>query len=330
MAQPAQIFLRHTPTTTPASQSLLIFFITGNPGTIGYYRATLEQISTSLAESSLGQNSNIHVFGSSLVGFDEHEGVPPPISAHASSGPLSLRAQILYVKHTLLTATRQITAEDHGRAPLVILVGHSIGAYILLEIISDLQPPRGQISLEDIDLKIASGICLFPTVVDIAKSSTGRTMALITGMEPASAKTTAQFLHSPNGVHQALFLAADEMRSVTSDRWNDGLWGLDADEATSAKLPELATAAQTRTKLFFYWGENDHWVADSTRDTLIMQRGRNVESAQKEDRKPVMEIDQHGVPHAFPVKQAHGRIVANKVVEWTLQITKQHPPKQAS
>ncbi|KAK4569734.1 hypothetical protein LTR86_002702 [Recurvomyces mirabilis] len=148
-------------------------------------------------------------------------------------------------------------------------------------------------------------------------------------MQLPAATTTAKFLRSPHGVRQALYLAADEMRSVTTDRWDDVFWGMSAAKegaaATGAAIVgEVLQSTEARSskscRLFFYWGAEDHWVANSTRDVLIAKRGRGAVATAGEEGKPVMEIDGHGIPHAFPLKPTHSRIIAEKVAEWIVEI----------
>jgi hypothetical protein len=80
-------------------------------------------------------------------------------------------------------------------------------------------------------------------------------------------------------------MAADEMRTITSDKWNDDVWG-------------VATAGEPLAKLFFYFGQNDHWVADQTRDEIIAARGR------KEGHGPTMLVCEEGLPHAFCLSES--------------------------
>lgn len=75
-------------------------------------------------------------------------------------------------------------------------------------------------------------------------------------------------------------MAADEMRTITTDKWTDDVWG-------------AATARQAITKLVFYFGRNDHWVAEKTRDDIIALRG------QIGGKGPTMLVCEDGLPHAF-------------------------------
>jgi hypothetical protein len=83
-------------------------------------------------------------------------------------------------------------------------------------------------------------------------------------------------------------MARDEMHEITVDKWDNEVWG--AEQPSPTNMP--------RTKLFFYFGENDHWVADHTRDTLMRLRGR-CDSA--DEWRPWMEIDKMAIPHGFSI-----------------------------
>jgi hypothetical protein len=76
-------------------------------------------------------------------------------------------------------------------------------------------------------------------------------------------------------------MAADEMRTITSDKWSDDVWG-------------AASAREPIAKLFFYFGRNDHWVADQTRDDIVAVRGQKGGQA-----GPTMVVCEEGLPHAF-------------------------------
>ncbi|KAJ9627334.1 hypothetical protein H2203_003796 [Taxawa tesnikishii (nom. ined.)] len=121
-------------------------------------------------------------------------------------------------------------------------------------------------------------------------------------MPPHAARTTAAFLRSRHGVRQALdsssavprsrkhlssHLAKFEMQTITSDTWDDELWGVTTDQNQSVE----------KTSLYFLFGRNDRWVADETRDDLIATRAGA--SGENGDWKPKMEVDEMGLPHGF-------------------------------
>ena len=84
-------------------------------------------------------------------------------------------------------------------------------------------------------------------------------------------------------------MARDEMNEITADRWDEDIWGA-ADSSSGVRRP----------KLVFYFGRDDHWVADHTRDELIAARGRGKEG---EPWKAKMLIDDLGVPHSFCIRK---------------------------
>lgn len=71
------------------------------------------------------------------------------------------------------------------------------------------------------------------------------------------------------------------MQTITSDKWSDDIWGMSDVEEPLAKL-------------FFYFGRNDHWVAERTRDEIIAVRGKNGGG-----NGPTMVVCEDGLPHAF-------------------------------
>lgn len=151
-----------------------VFLITGNPGMIGYYRTFLGCLAKYIDEDET-ISSGVHLYGHSLGGFE--------ISNTSSSHIYGLQQQIEYVENTLqdYIESQKRNATDQrdqqglqtsDQQPLkVILIGHSAGAYISLELI---RRHRERFRLErSKDLDIVGGVLLFPTVMDIAKSPTG-------------------------------------------------------------------------------------------------------------------------------------------------------------
>lgn len=90
------------------------------------------------------------------------------------------------------------------------------------------------------------------------------------------------------------YLAGHEMKTITTDAWDDELWGLTATQDS--------TKARDKTKLYFYFGTNDHWVADETRDELIAARAATGKAGEED--KPTMEIDTEGTPHGFCISES--------------------------
>ncbi|GFF56134.1 UPF0554 protein C2orf43 homolog [Aspergillus udagawae] len=320
------------PGSTPSSSRVTIFMISGNPGLIGYYHIFLSLLADKLGSRGAQIQSSSHasefqIYGHSLGGFE----LDQPENLEAGKRLFDLEDQICYVQGKLDGFLAGAETKQK-----VILVGHSVGSYIAMEILrrhrerSDAKAGAGA---DKADFDIVGGIMLFPTAVDIAKSPSGQKLtqllyfipqlalvvgflarvlatllpgALLRGLiknvmgsPPDSAVgTTAAFIKSKRGVRQALHMAADEMRTITSDKWSDDVWG-------------VSTANEPLTRLFFYFGRNDHWVAERTRDEIIELRGR-IEGG------PTMSVCELGLPHAFCLR--HNDIMAEKVADMIMDI----------
>ncbi|KAJ5637178.1 hypothetical protein N7490_007057 [Penicillium lividum] len=369
-----------TYTDTKPKSVTTIFFISGNPGLIGYYHPFLSLLAQNLVNGSQvespdetpSKQTSFQIYGCSLGGFE----IPPPTKdesgnnskhkAHVKNHLYSLEDQIRFVHRKLLDLIhRNMTLSTDGPAgeesdsaspshsPIsnpkqkVILIGHSVGAYIAMEVLR-----RHREGIPDIEscvseaffsstssgssFDIIGGVMLFPTVKDIAHSPSGQKLTtllsfipqlavlvaffarLLTSVLPFSTlksvvkcvmndppvhglETTVEFLRSPGGVRQALHMAADEMRTITSDKWTDDVWG-------------VGCASEPISRLFFYFGRNDHWVAEKTRDEVIALRGR------EKGLGPKMFVCEEGLPHAFCLK--HSDIMAEKVASMIQEIVR--------
>lgn len=150
---------------------------------------------------------------------------------------------------------------------------------------------------------------------------------LITRMPYAGASVTAQFLQSKYGVWQALHMAKDELAQLTHDKWSDEFWGRSTtlSAAAGSSIGRNAGSADTQhthpsesgphTQLHFYWGSDDHWIAQDTRDRIIETRAR-VEGRDGDACKPIMEVDTNGIGHAFCLSESGNQIVAAKCADW--------------
>lgn len=166
----------------------ILFFITGNPGLIAYYDTFLSHLHALLATSPVAKSKNaiFDVCGRSLRGFEaggekhhgEHEWAAANGTREETSPPFGLQAQIEAVEASVKALVKREIAEG-GKAPKVVLMGHSVGSYILLEV---LRRHRARLakgtSHGDEGLGIVGGICLFPTVTHIAKSQSGRRLTV--------------------------------------------------------------------------------------------------------------------------------------------------------
>ncbi|KAL8647759.1 MAG: hypothetical protein Q9210_005367 [Variospora velana] len=324
------------------AQEYLIFHIPGNPGLIPYYDPFFSTLHTLLESTPALQNSNFHICGHSLLGFEasgDDAQRPPELAG--------LERQIDYIDGCLYDRVDEVRQKTGGITPKVILMGHSVGAYMLLEII---RRHRKQIEVggyQDFDL--IGGILLFPTITHIARSPSGivasallripgsahigsaivkalmyfiptdflyRLVRLIMRFPEHAARTTTALIKSPIGVKEILFLAKDEMDMITHDKWGEEIWGAATDPGTNK-------GDTIHSNLVFFWGSHDAWVARKTRDELIRARGyrdslkktkSSLSLSSDDDWKPTMLIDKGKIPHDFCLK--HSEIVADYAREW--------------
>lgn len=138
------------------SQEFLIFMITGNPGFISFYEPFLSTLHSLLSSSP----SRFYISGYSLDGFHDPQ----------KDRAVGLGQQIDYVEKKLFKQVEALSrSTDH--CPKVILMGHSVGAYILLELI---RQHRQKVDEGNKDFDLIGGILLFPTIVHIAQSPQGK------------------------------------------------------------------------------------------------------------------------------------------------------------
>jgi hypothetical protein len=139
----------------PSAAHHLIYFVTGNPGLISYYStflATLHQLLVDQTDSS----DVYHVYGQSLAGFED-----TTVSTETRTTPYSLEEQISLI---LVAIQHQNSAYQNYKT--ITLIGHSVGSYIVLEVVQRLRKSSSPVN-------ITAGILLFPTVTHIAKSPNG-------------------------------------------------------------------------------------------------------------------------------------------------------------
>lgn len=149
-----------------STQDYLIYFLPGNPGLIQYYRPFLSRLHALLSNSSKSEASGFHICGHSHKGFEltqDGEEFETPRSPLGLDQQIKAQERLLY-KH--INFHRERTRSN----PKVILMGHSVGCYMLLEIIKE---HRKIVEDGEQDFDLIGGILLFPTIMHIAKSPLG-------------------------------------------------------------------------------------------------------------------------------------------------------------
>lgn len=153
------------------SVPVLVYFICGNPGLIEYYRETLTTLFDSLCKYA--PKLHVHVYGHSLPGFsldnrtDSKKNTPYTLNEIIK---LTERRLLKVIEDT--TAHSKVTPHTPAR---VVLIGHSVGSYMLLEI---LRHRHENVLYSMCDYDLIAGICLFPTIIHIAASPRGLWIAV--------------------------------------------------------------------------------------------------------------------------------------------------------
>jgi hypothetical protein len=285
-----------------------------------------------LDETEKREEVSIHVYGQDLAGFDDHDHEPFTVDRP----PYNLEFQIQNSYKNLASL-----AVPHGPrkgAPFdeVILIGHSVGAYIGLEIfhrqIHDPTPAPY--------LSLKSGILLFPAVSHIAQSPSGKWLnrlrvtpfldrnahrfakAFVSlwpawsldwfvrtalGFSAHGAAVTTRFLTSRDGIWQAIHLAKDEMLVIAEERWSEELWDIAGErEIHRSEVP----------KFFLYFGKDDHWVANEHRDAFIERRNKVASRDGPEHKRgrTIIAIDEDNIPHAFCLSEYCSAVWINRDV----------------
>lgn len=213
-----------TYTGAQSESDTTVFFVSGNPGLIGYYHPFLSSLAQNLVDGSQPQtetsgttkNTSFQIYGCSLGGFeipstDTKNGSVKTAKngGHSAKKQLyDLEDQIRFVHRKLVdlmhvnnTSTNDASGEQKSGsssstpAPKrkVILIGHSVGAYIAMEILrrhregipdienlsSDFGTATGSAdSSSSNSFDIIGGVMLFPTVKDIAHSPSGQKLTV--------------------------------------------------------------------------------------------------------------------------------------------------------
>jgi pimeloyl-ACP methyl ester carboxylesterase len=159
------------PTPDAAHERVLIFFIPGNPGMVEYYRHFLDIIKKQLTSRDSKHNIGYYIHGASLAGFDVSPGSRQTLGK-AQNLPLSLDEQVEDVYRRVERTVDRLRVRDsiEGNLP-VILIGHSIGAYMVLQTVNKWQRLAKQ---GPTSMRLSAGICLFPTIYELNLSPTGR------------------------------------------------------------------------------------------------------------------------------------------------------------
>jgi pimeloyl-ACP methyl ester carboxylesterase len=225
----------------------IVLLITGNPGLAGYYNAFLTKL-----HSRLG----VPVWAISLAGHV----LPPPTSPHALT-PLKQNPELYnldgQIEHKLAFIEKYIPENMK-----IILVGHSIGAKMILEILKN----------NDVKSRVLKAYLLFPTIERMAESPNGRLMTgVVKHIVPVILFLVWVFTFFPVFVKKFLLSVHFILRSIptchvkpTMKLMNPTVLGnvffLGMDEMEKVKELDKDSLRDLSDLLFLYYGTTDGWV----------------------------------------------------------------------
>ncbi|XP_028994863.1 lipid droplet-associated hydrolase [Betta splendens] len=272
---------------------ILFLIIPGNPGVVGFYTTFMQTLHSMF-------NYRHPVWALSHAGHC----APPDSMDMIEESSLAADADVFgldsQIKHKLSFLRKHVPRETS-----LVLIGHSIGCYIILEMMK-LDP----------ELKVVKAVLLFPTIERMAQTPQGKVMTpvlcymryiaylpvFLLSLLPESLKSIlitlvlggirsldvtvvkpAVSLLSGDCAANAMYMGSQEMRKV---------WGRDN-----------VTIQENLGKLIFYYGASDHWCP--------VQYYQDIK---RDFPHGHIRLCDKGFRHAFVLDA--GRDVARMVSEW--------------
>ncbi|XP_074548941.1 lipid droplet-associated hydrolase [Halichoeres trimaculatus] len=285
--------LKFGPCRLHSGNKVLFLIIPGNPGVVGFYKTFMQTI-----HSMFGYKHPVWA-----VSHAGHCAPPDSMdmiedSSSAAEGDVfGLNGQI---EHKLAFLRKSVPRETR-----LVLVGHSIGCYIILEMMK-----------RDPELKVIKAIMLFPTIERMAQTPQGKVMTpVLCQMRYVAYLPVFLLSLLPEGLKTSLIkLVFSGIRSLDQAIVQPTVGLLSGDCAANAmymggqemrKVLERdnETIRNNLEKLIFYYGATDHWCP--------VQYYHDI----KQD-FPLgdFRLCENGFRHAFVLDT--GREVATMVVEW--------------
>ncbi|KAI6381481.1 hypothetical protein MCOR25_001173 [Pyricularia grisea] len=330
--------------TATRQRNVLLFFIPGNPGLVGYYGPFLSHLRRLLDESGPAQIA-VDLYGTSLSGFDDADHDAP--FRIPGNPPRDVADQIRFVESRLAEVCAAAAAAEARPYDAVMVMGHSVGAYIACEVVhrgkqrrreeeqlKSEQNAKGLAFTSPDDFR--AGILLFPTIAHIALSPSGKRLDQIrkVALLDRYAHVAAALLLSVLPLALLRFVLRRFWKMPphavdTTTAWlgsRDGVW-----QALHMGKDEMRVIGEDRwgdefweevggdaaakprdsagTRFFLLYGKNDHWVAEDVRDAFLAKRegGRGL-------RTKVVVDDTGVLPHDFCIN--YSEPVAEKVKVW--------------
>ncbi|KAG8970701.1 hypothetical protein FRC03_004083 [Tulasnella sp. 419] len=283
---PARARVLWWPCSSPhVNPELVVLFIPGNPGCIDFY---IEYLSVLHA----GLSPRVAIFGKAHLGhvLGKHNTVP-----HFEL--TSLGAQVIS------TLCLRKSLHDEYPSAKIVVIGHSVGAWIATRVLEEPQIPP------------VVTLLLFPTLSNIAQTPNGVKLAWLFWPSTALMLSYLAFLimFIPKAVFKLLFEDWPENQLLILQRFCRSPFSIAAslrmarEEMRTIIDLDRTLLQKHRSCIYLYYALTDDWVG-LERALVIDVLG---ESSQ---------IHVASLPHAFCINADHSRKVAQKSIEWLLTI----------
>ncbi|KAF9527779.1 hypothetical protein CPB83DRAFT_855611 [Crepidotus variabilis] len=282
------------PPRNGARPEQILLFVPGNPGLVDFYIPFLSAV---YANSS---SAGIAILAHGLL--DHTPGIENAPSRYPADDILTIQVE------TSIEILDTITNTYPGVR--VVTVAHSLGTWINLRMMKA-RPGA-----------ITSSFLLFPTLSNLANTPKGRLVWRLFSPLPRRILSSLAFLvdYIPDLVLAQLLPLWPEHQRLVMRRFASSSSCVNASIATAhAEMKEildldLESVEANRNRLWFYYGETDHWVGEE-KTSFLKAFDPNGQSAQ------IL----HGpseVPHEFCIN--HSDLLAKDCIQWLEMV---HIPK---
>ncbi|KAG1972550.1 lipid droplet-associated hydrolase isoform X2 [Pimephales promelas] len=284
----------HAVSKGPKPPKMLILVIPGNPGVVGFYKTYMRTLyQTFLQRYPVWAVSHAgHCMPPETFDMIEDASV-------TEKDVFGLDGQI---EHKLAFLQKHVPQGTN-----LLLIGHSIGCYIILEMIK-----------RDPDLKVVKAVMLFPTIERMACSPQGKVMTpvlcrlryafylpvFLLSLLPERLKISMVHLALRNLYTLDPSIIPSTVSLINVDCAANGMY-MGSQEMRLVVERDNATIRQHLSKIIFYYGATDHWCP--------VQYYHDIRNDFPEGD---IRLCERGIRHAFVLDS--GEEMANMTAEWIL------------
>lgn len=217
----------------------------------------------------------------------------------------------------------------------IILIGHSIGCYIILEILSLIR--------KDLKSKIKKSMLLFPTIERMSQTPNGKVLTfftrffmwliyfvsyLITLFPEWLQKSLINigFTQRHSNSQNQMIDNIDQMvfKMCTTFSCAKSCFFMGKDEMGLIHKRNSNIIKQNLDLLLFYYGVTDKWCPlqyyYDMKDYVTNLPNPITDENSNKPRLPTLVLDTHGLDHAFVIYKKQCSIIANMISEWILSL----------